>query len=80
MIIVRLLSPEHCWLVTTTNSTRELEPTLSWNQYRSKPPNLANKKRKLALSADVARAEGGRSVLTPLSTINCLFTRKHTIN
>src|SRR5579862_5751588 len=22
-----------CWLVSTTNSIRELEPTLSWNQY-----------------------------------------------
>ncbi|HXX27470.1 MAG TPA: hypothetical protein VEI99_03350, partial [Terriglobales bacterium] len=29
-----------CWLVSTTNCIRELEPTLSWNQYRSKCPSL----------------------------------------
>jgi hypothetical protein len=35
MIIVRLLSPEPVGWLSTTNFTREWEPTLSWNQFCS---------------------------------------------
>ncbi|MGO9402388.1 MAG: hypothetical protein ACLPVW_02830, partial [Terriglobales bacterium] len=35
---VRLLSPEPVGWLSTTNFTREWEPTLSWNQLRSLTP------------------------------------------
>jgi hypothetical protein len=47
MIIVRLLFPEPVGWLSTTNSTRVWEPTLSWNQLRSSTRILANKQRKL---------------------------------
>lgn len=40
MIIVRLLSPEAAGWISTTNFTQAWEPTLSWNQYRSKSSSL----------------------------------------